>query len=172
MKISICFVSKSITHGGICTNAIAPRPSAEPQAFSIVAVSDIIQSATVTSTQSGSATESGLSENPPAMDKQENGVQENYMSPRESKNQRTRMGVLSARELITLRESKKIIPIRTVHIPINLSVPLDSILVNFWKICLPGPSSFLDPVRRLCLELHAYSSGAQSPVHAESPQCD
>jgi hypothetical protein len=73
---------KSYTHGGMWTNATVPRLSEGPQAASIFAVSDAIQVATVASTQSGSAVESGFGEKP----------------PRESKNQSTSTGEVSVRQ--------------------------------------------------------------------------
>lgn len=57
----------------MCTNATAPRDSAGPHASSIAWVSVSIQPATVSSTQSGTGSESGLGENPPVAGNQEIG---------------------------------------------------------------------------------------------------
>lgn len=53
------------TDGGMWTNANAPRFAAGPQASFIAADSDPIHVATLSSTQSGTAIESGPGENPP-----------------------------------------------------------------------------------------------------------
>lgn len=119
------------TYGGICTKARAERDVEGPQTSFINWLSDLIQSPTEASTQSGTAVESDPGENPPTelylARKKRNRATEH--SPRESKNHKTRTGDMSVKEWYALTRCAWVFQLteHTTDVAINLLDRLNAV---------------------------------------------